>query len=140
MACSGPNMRDERGFTLVELLVAMAVLGVGLVAVASGFSYGLAGVEAGKQQTTATFLAEHRLEQVKGTAFASITAATFPAEDYGAITGAPSYRRTVSVTDTPGGVANTKLIEVAVFYRPVTGWGVLTAERQVRLSTLMANR
>ena len=76
MACSGPNMRDERGFTLVELLVAMAVLGVGLVAVASGFSYGLAGVEAGKQQTTATFLAEQHLEQIKGPGYASAGASS----------------------------------------------------------------
>lgn len=136
----GSGTHDEGGFTLAELLVAMVVLAVGLVAVASGFSYGLAGVEAGKQQTTATFLAEQGLEQIKGTAFVSITAATFPAEGYGAITGAPGYRRTVTVTDAPAGVTNTKRVDVSVFYRPVTGWGVLTAERQVRLSTLVASR
>ncbi|HZJ71222.1 MAG TPA: prepilin-type N-terminal cleavage/methylation domain-containing protein, partial [Planctomycetota bacterium] len=53
------------GFTLVEVIVAAAVIGLGLVGVVAGVLYGLGGLEAGRQQTTATFLAEQRMEQLK---------------------------------------------------------------------------
>ena len=33
-----------------------------------------------------------------------------------------------------------KRVDVEVFYRPIVAWGALTAERSVRLSTLIANR
>ena len=134
-----PALRGESGVTLVEILFALAVIGVGLVAVATAFPAATSGVEAGRQQTTAVFLAEHRLEQIKGTAFANITAANFPAENYGSIPTAPRYRRTVTITSNPGGTANTVLVRVDVFYRPVMAWGVLTGERQVALATLIAN-
>jgi len=32
-----------------------------------------------------------------------------------------------------------KRVDVEVFYQPIVAWGVLTAERSVRLSTLVAN-
>lgn len=47
------------------MLVACAVVSVGLVAVASGFGFGVDGVESGRQQSTAVFLAEQRIEQAK---------------------------------------------------------------------------
>ena len=55
----------EAGFTLAEILVACAIISVGLVAVATGFGFGVDGVEAGRQQSTAVFLAEQRIEQAK---------------------------------------------------------------------------
>jgi Tfp pilus assembly protein PilV len=132
--------RSAAGLTLLEVLFALALLSVGLLAVAVAFPAGVSGVEQGKQQTTAAFLAEQRLEQVKGTAFASITSANFPAEGFNTIANHPRFRRTVTITDNPGGVANTKRVDVSVFYRPVVSFGVLAAERQVTLSTLIADR
>ena len=52
----------------------------------------------------------------------------------------PSYRRTVTIVDAPDGLGRTKLVEVTVSYRPVVGFGVLAAERQVRLSALLTDR
>lgn len=132
--------RGREGFTLIEVLLAAAVIAIAMVAVGGGLSYGLAGIEAGKQQTTATFLAEQRLEQVRAATYPNVTAANFPAEGYGTIANAPTYRRAVTITDNPAGVANTKRVEVSVFYRPVMAFGVLTAEREVRLSTLVTDR
>ena len=60
-------MRDERGFTLGEVLVATLVLAVGLVGIATGFQYATSGVEIGKGETTAAFLAEQRVESVSAT-------------------------------------------------------------------------
>src|SRR5712691_1248105 len=79
----------EAGFTLAEILVACAIISVGLVAVATGFGFGVDGVEAGRQQSTAVFLAEQRLEQAKElamrqTGLVQLTVANLPAtEAYG---------------------------------------------------------
>jgi hypothetical protein len=108
-------------------------------------------VETSRQQTTATFLAEQRMEQVHATAlgnslvacmgFANVTGVCFPAQAYGSIANAPGYRSTVTVTDyVVAGSIVRKRVDVEVFYQPVVAWGVLsTAERSVRLSTLIAN-
>jgi Tfp pilus assembly protein PilV len=144
-------VRSTAGFTVAELLAAIFVIAVGLVAVGAGFSTAIQGVETGRQQTTATFLAEQRVEQIRATAlgdplvacmgFTNITTACFPAQAYGAIASAPGYRSTVTITDyTVAGNVVRKRVDVEVFYQPIVAWGVLvTAERSVRLSTLVAN-
>ncbi len=136
----------QAGFTLAEILVACAIISVGLVAVAMGFGVGVDGVEAGRQQSTAVFLAEQRIEQAKDLAarapnLADLTTTNLPAsEAYGTIAGAPPrYRRTTTITNNPGG-ANGARVDVSVFYLPVTGRGVLTTERVVSLSIFLANR
>jgi len=135
-----PVGNSAAGLTLLEVLFALALLSVGLLAVALAFPAGVAGVEQGKQQTTAIFLADQRLEQIKATDFSNITAANFPAEGINTIANHPRFRRTVTITNSPGGVANTVRVDVSVFYRPVVSFGVLTAERQVTVSTLIADR
>jgi prepilin-type N-terminal cleavage/methylation domain-containing protein len=136
----------EAGFTLAEIMVACAIISVGLVAVATGFGFGVDGVEAGRQQSTAVFLAEQRIEQAKElamrqTGLVQLTVANLPAtEAYGTIVGAPpSYRRTTTIVANPGAVLGAR-VDVVVFYRPVTGRGVLTTERSVSLSIFLANR
>ena len=141
---------SQAGFSLAELLAAVFVISLGLVAVGAGFATAIQGVETSRQQTTATFLAEQRLDQVRATAlgnslvacmgFANITAGCFPAQAYASITNAPDYRSTVTITDyvVNGNIAR-KRVDVDVFYRPIVAWGALATERSVRLSTLIAN-
>lgn len=135
----------QAGFTLAEILVAVTVISVGLVAVSAGFGFGVDGVEAGRQQSAAVFLAEQRIEQAKDLAarlpnLAALTTANLPAtEAYGTITGASKYRRTTTITNNPGGATGAR-VDVSVFYKPVTGRGVLTTERTVSLSIFLANR
>src|SRR5882672_307719 len=133
-------LTNQAGFTLAELLAAIVIIGIGLVAVGAGFATAIQGVETGRQQTTATFLAEQRMEQVRATAlgnslvacmgFANVTAACFPAQAYASITNAPGYRSTVTITDyVVGGNVARKRVDVEVFYQPVVAWGVqLSAE------------
>src|SRR5262249_39558331 len=100
---------SRAGFKVAEYLAAVFVISLGLVAVGAGFATALQGVEAGRQQTTAAFLAEQRLEKIRATAlgsslvacmgFANITGACFAARAYGSIPNAPGYRSTVTVTD-----------------------------------------
>ena len=138
----------QGGFTLAEILVACAILSVGLMAVATGFGIGVDGVEAGRQQSTAVFLAEQQIERAKAlgmrqTGLVQLVIGTeLPAsEAYGSIPNAPPrYRRTTVITPVLAGVFNGKQVDVVVFYRPVTGRGVLTTERSVSLSIYLASR
>lgn len=139
------------GFTVAELLAAVVIISIGLIAVVAGFDTAIQAVESGRQQTTAAFLAEQRLEQIKATAlgdplvacmgFPNITTACFPAQAYNSIASAPGFRNTVTVTDyIVSGTIVRKRVDVQVFYRPTVAWGVLNAaERSVLLSTLIAN-
>jgi prepilin-type N-terminal cleavage/methylation domain-containing protein len=136
----------DAGFTLAEIMVACAIISVGLVAISAGFGFGIDGVEAGRQQSTAVFLAEQRIEQAKELAarkpnLADLNTTNLPAtEAYGAITGAPStYRRDTTITLNPGGTTGAR-VDVTVAYKPVTGRGVLSTERVVSLSIFLANR
>jgi type II secretory pathway pseudopilin PulG len=135
----------EAGFTVTEILVALGVLSVGLVAILTSITFGATGIDGARMSTTALFLAEEGMEQVKArtldpaAGWATVTAANFPAQAYGTIPAHPAYRRTFTITDNPGGVANTKQVEVRVFYRPTTMVGA-GPETSVVVSTLLANR
>ncbi|MEX2223777.1 MAG: prepilin-type N-terminal cleavage/methylation domain-containing protein [Candidatus Rokuibacteriota bacterium] len=141
----------EAGFSLAEILVALAIISVGLIAVSAGFGYGVDGVEAGRQQSTAVFLAEQGIEQAKELAarkanLADLTHANLPAyENYGTISGAPpGYARATRICPGDAGCPALgmpgALVTVNVIYRPVTGRGVLTTERTVTLDIYFASR
>lgn len=148
------SARCDRGFTLAEVLVATFVLAIGLVAVALGFQYATSGVETGRGETAATFLAEQRLEQLKALALADWSNAALNAgttTEYcptngSACTGTPTtgfYRRVTTIADNPGGTgctANCKRITVQVFYRPVTGRADVSQEREVMIVAVVVPR
>ncbi len=58
---------DECGMTVVEILVAVAIIGVGLVALSAAIPLAAYGIQEGNQLSTATFLANQRLEQIRNT-------------------------------------------------------------------------
>jgi prepilin-type N-terminal cleavage/methylation domain-containing protein len=143
----------EGGFTLVEVLVAAFVLAIGLVAVGWGFQYATAGVATGLGETTAAFLAEQRLEQLKSVALTSWTNAALNAgtttvycpSNGAACTGtvtAGFYQRVTTITDNPGGpcAATCKLVRVTVFYRPVTARAQVDQQRRVDVITMLESR
>jgi type II secretory pathway pseudopilin PulG len=123
---------DERGLTVVEVLVAVALIAIGLTGLLAVVPIASYGIQEGNQLSTATFLAEQRLEEVRNAAWQANT----PAQDCigvgssraptsnsctratptmctsGApcvtyadetdVTGYPGYRRTVRVLDCAG--------------------------------------
>jgi prepilin-type N-terminal cleavage/methylation domain-containing protein len=131
------TLMGQRGFTLAEVLVAVLVIVVGLVAVASGFQYATSGVATGRGETIATFLAEQRIEQLKtvamtnydgpwptgpsllgGAALATpvVTTEYCQTTNIGgtgsncqatAVTGTTTYTRVTSIWDNPGGTGCT---------------------------------
>lgn len=60
-----PRPLDDRGMTLVEVLVATAVIGIGLVGLAVVIPVSTWGVHEANALSTATFLAEQRIEEVR---------------------------------------------------------------------------
>ena len=143
---------SARGFTLVEILVATLILSVGIVAVASGLHYAIGGVEVGRGETAAVFLAEQRLELLKSAALedwsSTLLAAGIVVEAYGTIAGAAPYRRETVVADHVGRECATgapptvtcKRVRVTVSYRPVSGGGGPGHERRVDLVTVFVPR
>jgi hypothetical protein len=127
-------------------MVATLVLSIGIVAVVTGLQFATGGVEHGRGETTATLLAEARLEELKALALidwnhATLSAGT-TAEGYGAMAEAPHHRRVTVIVESPGGACtvNCRLVGVTVFYRPVTAQGQLNQERRVDVATLFASR
>ncbi|HXG04523.1 MAG TPA: prepilin-type N-terminal cleavage/methylation domain-containing protein [Candidatus Binatia bacterium] len=130
---------NDRGLTLAEILVALAIVGIGLVGLLAIVPVATYGVQEGSQLSTATFLAEQGLEQVRNAVWTQVrnldclgvgpTAAptstrcdrspcaldagctTFPDEP--SVTGYPAYSREVRVIDCGttacGGVVDSNL-------------------------------
>jgi type II secretory pathway pseudopilin PulG len=133
------TVRRDGGISLVELMVALMLLGVALMGLAAAFVPGRVAIQSGDQATTATFLARRVLEDMRNRAYDTgtdeIIATNFPASTaYGAgdLAGYPNFRRTITITnDTP--MTGTKTVTVVVFYKTETG-----AERAVTLSMIYA--
>ncbi len=161
--------RDQFGFTLAEIMVAVAIILIGLVAVIQWFPFGTQGMDTGKRQSTAVFLAEQKLEQIKafslsaaaGQGFLTVTppgGACFNAgnpcanDGVNAIPGYPEYSRTVTVqcvvTQPAPPVVNAacpatataRLVRVQVGYQRVTTTGVFAGATQVDFATMIVCR
>jgi prepilin-type N-terminal cleavage/methylation domain-containing protein len=80
MLRAGPaalTKRDQRGVTMVELMVAMILMAVALLGLAASVPYALYGVVASGFQTTATLLAQEAIERAKAADYGSIPALSF---------------------------------------------------------------
>ena len=91
--------RYAKGFTLIEIMVAITLLSVGLLGMA-GLTVGIMrGNTLSSEVTTATALAQAKMEDIKRIGYSGTTDS---AEDYNAIAGYPLYKRdTVIDVDTP---------------------------------------
>jgi prepilin-type N-terminal cleavage/methylation domain-containing protein len=146
-------LRSEAGFTLAEILVAVAILSIAFLGLGSALSVqgglasrvtnGHAAVARSYSATTATMLAQQRIEQVKRLTYTlttdqmeAPTPAGFSDEDFGIISGYPDFRREVRVQNYPA--ESMKTITVTVAYRVVSVTGTRT--EALALSTLVAAR
>jgi prepilin-type N-terminal cleavage/methylation domain-containing protein len=150
---SGRGLAGHSGFTLAEVMVAMAIVAVGLVATSAALQYGLSGIETGRGESAAVFLVEQKLEELKGIALVAWSdTALQPGTtteychtsggDCSATMTAGSLRRTTTVTQGTGGVctAACKMVSVSVLYRPLTALGQLDQERRVDIRAMFVSR
>jgi prepilin-type N-terminal cleavage/methylation domain-containing protein len=68
----GAKRNSERGLTLVEVLIALAILAVALLPVMIGFSQALATANQSTITTGATSIARQKIEDLKAKAYADI--------------------------------------------------------------------
>lgn len=159
---------DARGMTLVEVLIAVAVLAVGLSALSAAIPFASYATREGAQLSTATFLANERLEQVRNARWqegppavddigVSASPAAAPAGGAGVTFAdearlAPpfgDYARSVRITDCSAGgacgdiaKADLRQVVVTVTYRPMTGVGAAAAgtAKTATVTTYVAKR
>lgn len=84
--------RGERGFTLVEVMIAMVILSTGILALTLMMKQSVSSTDYGRKVTAAENLALQKLEELKIIGYYNIPAAAVT-EDYGAINGYPEFRR-----------------------------------------------
>ncbi len=125
---------DRRGFTLLEIMIAMFILLVALLGLVSVTVMVIKGGDLSKRMTTATTLAKYKLEEVKNQSYSTITAATttdYWNEDSSVGTAGAYFTLTTTVTDSSP-ATNMKTIVVEVRWN----WG--GRQRLVTLSTIIA--
>jgi type IV pilus assembly protein PilV len=103
------QLRDSKGFTLLELMIALVILAIGLLGLASLQVMAIKGNSYGQEMTVASTLAENQLEQLRQTT-GTLVNGTDTVTDQNGIT----YTRTWTVTlNTPQQGATTVLITIS---------------------------
>ena len=108
-------MGKEKGFTLVEVLIAVMVLAVAFLAMYQMQAMAVRGNETGNQVTIATMLAQDKMVEIRNTAYDNVISINFPAENYGMVPNYPQFRREVTVTES----GRMKTVRVSVLWKVV---------------------
>jgi prepilin-type N-terminal cleavage/methylation domain-containing protein len=149
---SDRHLTAHRGFTVLEVLVAMALITIGLMATVTAFQHGLSAIDSGGSESVATFLVEDKLEELKDLALRDWTSPALapgmrteycrPSESACSTTPGPAaLRRTTTVADGGGTCPRPcKVVTVSVFYSPVTSVGQFDQERRVDAHTVFVPR
>jgi prepilin-type N-terminal cleavage/methylation domain-containing protein len=106
-----PSIGPNAGFTLVESMLTLAIMSVGLLALAGLQITALRGNDLSRRMTTAVSIAEQSIEQLKNTPYTNIQA-----EAASEVTASNlHFTRQVTVTDGP--LPNTKSVSVLVSWQ-----------------------
>lgn len=120
------KLTTAKGFTLVELMIAIVLFSVALLGIASLASVVINGNNISKQITTSTTLAQQKVEYYlnKGYGYGIYTTSTYP-EPFGTIPAADGntglysgYRRVTTIVNGPA--VNTRKLTVDVYKKSGT--------------------
>jgi prepilin-type N-terminal cleavage/methylation domain-containing protein len=109
------HRQPEHGFTLSEVLIAMVVLSVGLLGLSAMMIVATNSLAFSKRLTTATTLAQDKLEEIKYAPYTSVIPANHPVEDYKTIPGYAQFKREVAISAGP--VPDTKTVIVTTSWQ-----------------------
>jgi type IV pilus assembly protein PilV len=108
--------KKSGGFTLTEVLIAVVILSVGLLGLSAMTIAMTKSLAFGNKLTTATALAQKKLEEIKHTGYIAVTSGNFPPENYSTIAGYPQFSRSVTIAiDSP--LVNTKTVTVTTTWK-----------------------
>ncbi len=125
------SRRDQRGFTLIEALVALGVLAATIALVNRTFATGWSAVRHGSLENRAIAIAKARLE-------AAGTEVTLAAETAEGAQDGMRWRRVISLYDPPGQTAGATARLPAWWVRVDVAWrdSPFAAERVIALTTI----
>ncbi len=124
------SLGTQKGFTLLEILVALTVLSIGLLGMAGLTTTIIHGNSLSNNVTTATTLGQDRMEHFRRLGYSTTPVTdTTTTEDYNSIANYPSYKR-VSFIDVNSPSAGMKTITVTVYWNSDAG--------SVALKTILA--
>jgi prepilin-type N-terminal cleavage/methylation domain-containing protein len=139
------DLAKQDGFTLIEVLVALTILAVGLLALALMQTTAIKANALSSKSTVATQLAQDRLETFKNIPFASI--ASSPATGYDTATMTPQYANLPGAAgDTPPSIRGTTYYRVwfvnndSATLRTITVWVCWRDERQIWHNVMLATQ
>lgn len=121
-------MRKARGFTLLEIILAILLLATGIAAATFMFGRGLYGTTDAEAVQTAVALAQEKMEDLRGTSFGSIAS-----EARGPVSGWTGYEREVTVSQPAGTNGDFKQVVATVY------WTVTGGELSSSLTSYVAN-
>ncbi len=106
----------ERGTTLAELMIALVVLSLGVLAIAQMFPAGSRTSETAKLTSSANYLAQEQLEELKGQDWHSTDLADgrHPASGFNAVGPSGRLQRFYEVTSMASPLDNLKRVTVTV--------------------------
>jgi type IV pilus assembly protein PilV len=91
------HLHNDSGLTLLEVLITMLILSVGLLGMVGLTTGIMRGSSFSRKVTTATTVAEEKMEEMRRLGYAGIPAAdTTTTEDYHRLTHYPLYKRITS--------------------------------------------
>lgn len=116
------KISNNKGFLMIEVLLAIAILAVGLFAVMSVVTIVTKGNTQSRKVTTATTLAQDKMECFKGIGYDNISGTNTVSNDY--------YLEALVQNNIPG--TNMKTVTVGVYWNP----GTTTSNHKVTLQTI----
>lgn len=113
-----PRLRGEKGFSLVEITVALAVGAIGLLALAGIIVYTMNTNRYATDISIATALARQKIEQIKLTEYNYVVDETeYNLDQNGNQITSGRYLRVTDVRENEAGF-NTKTVDVTVYFSP----------------------
>jgi prepilin-type N-terminal cleavage/methylation domain-containing protein len=117
---------NESGFTLVELLVAATLAGIGFLGLAATHATALRATTVGRSSSVATLRAAEQIEILRRTDYDAVTSSSATGTTEDGVT----YTRTVNVSASPSG--DSKRVQVLV------AWSDQFGPHQVELVSVIA--
>jgi len=106
---------SEQGFSLLELMVAAAILAMAIFGIFHAYSVGFMGMADARDRTVATNYAREAMEDIKNMDFESISSTSLEQ------IGTTKYKREISVEDNIEGSPNLKKVTTRVFWHKRDG-------------------
>ena len=130
----------SKGFTFLEIVAALAVLAIGILAVITLFPVGIENSKRASERTRAALLAYQQLQRYRLLGYSYVTGSLAPTQGQDQIftTGDAYFINRVAVSPYAGATAGTNIREVTITASWPSTQADTTKRRQLTMSTLIS--